>query len=88
MEGGLHNRLSGQIHLKPFTLGECEEYLKSRKIILNRHQILQCYMILGGVPYYWSLLEKGKSLPQNIDALFFREGAVLQNEYQNLYRQS
>ncbi|MBO5534441.1 MAG: ATP-binding protein [Clostridia bacterium] len=84
-KGGLHNRLSGQIHLKPFTLGECEEYLKSRKIILNRHQILQCYMILGGVPYYWSLLEKGKSLPQNIDALFFREGAVLQNEYQNLY---
>ena len=50
-KGGLHNRLSGQIHLKPFTLGECEEYLKSRKIILNRHQIPQCYMMLGGVPY-------------------------------------
>ena len=23
--GGLHNRLTGQIHLKPFTLGECED---------------------------------------------------------------
>ena len=85
-KGGLHNRLTGVIHLRPFTLAECEEYLKSKKIVWNRHQIIQCYMILGGVPHYWSLLKKGKSLPQNIDELFFREGAPLQNEYDNLYR--
>ena len=84
-KGGLHNRLTGQIHLKPFTLHECEEYMESKKIIFNRHQILQCYMIMGGVPYYWSLLKKGKSLPQNIDDLFFKEGAPLANEYENLY---
>lgn len=84
-KGGLHNRLTGQIHLKPFTLHECEEYMESRKIIFNRHQILQCYMIMGGIPYYWSLLKKGKSLPQNIDNLFFKEGAPLSNEYENLY---
>ncbi|MBR1797599.1 MAG: AAA family ATPase [Clostridiales bacterium] len=85
-KGGLHNRLTGQIHLKPFTLKECEEYLITRKIILSRHQIIQCYMILGGVPYYWSLLKKGKSLPQNIDELFFADKAPLQYEYNNLYR--
>ncbi len=85
-KGGLHNRLTGQIHLKPFTLAECEEYLQSRKIIMNRHQILQCYMILGGVPYYWSLLKKGKSLPQNVDEMFFKDGAPLRNEYDNLYK--
>ena len=84
--GGLHNRLTGQIYLKPFTLGECEAYLHSKKIAFTRHQILQCYMILGGVPYYWSLLKKGLSLPQNIDALFFREDAYLKHEYENLYR--
>lgn len=84
-KGGLHNRLTGQIFLKPFTLHECEEYLQSRKIIFNRHQILQCYMIMGGVPYYWSLLKKGKSLPQNIDDIFFKDGAFLLNEYENLY---
>ncbi len=83
--GGLHNRLTGKINLRPFTLKECEEYLRERKIVFNRHQILQCYMILGGVPYYWSLLKKGKSLPQNIDDLFFSEDAPLQNEYRNLY---
>ncbi len=84
--GGLHNRLTGQIHLKPFTLHECEEFLQSRNIIFSRHQILQCYMIMGGVPYYWSLLKKGKSLPQNIDELFFKDNAPLRNEYDNLYR--
>ena len=85
-KGGLHNRLTGKIYLKPFTLGECQEYLESKHINFNFHQILQCYMILGGVPYYWSLLKKGKSLPQNIDDLFFKEGAPLEDEYDNLYQ--
>ena len=40
---------------------------------------------MGGVPYYWSMLKKGKSLAQNIDDLFFKEGAPLANEYENLY---
>lgn len=85
-KGGLHNRLTGQIHLKPFTLRECEEYMQARHIVFSRHQLLQCYMIMGGVPYYWSLLKRGRSLPQNIDDLFFKENAPLQNEYNNLYR--
>ena len=84
-KGGLHNRLTGQIYLKPFTLKECEEYINSKNILFNRHQILECYMILGGIPYYWSLLKKGKSLAQNIDDLFFKENASLSNEYENLY---
>ena len=85
-KGGLHNRLTGQIHLKPFSLAECEEYLVSRNIVFTKNQILQCYMIMGGVPYYWSLLKKGKSLAQNIDALFFKDNAQLQNEFDNLYK--
>lgn len=85
-KGGLHNRLTGQIHLMPFSLHECEEYAKSRGIIFSRHQTLQCYMIMGGIPYYWSLLKKGRSLPQNIDELFFKDNALLKNEYDNLYR--
>ncbi len=84
-KGGFHNRLTGQIHVKPFTLKECEEYLHTKNILLNRHQIIQCYMIMGGVPYYWSLLKKRRSLPQNIDDLFFSEDAPLRKEYNNLY---
>ena len=84
--GGLHNRLTGYINLKPFTLNECEQYVKSKNIIMSQHQILQCYMIFGGVPFYWSLLKKGKSLPQNIDEILFSDNAILKNEYDNLYR--
>ena len=84
-KGGLHNRLTAQINLKPFTLKECQSYLESRGIAFSIHQLLQCYMIMGGVPYYWSLLKKGKSLPQSIDDLFFAENAPLSNEYTNLY---
>ena len=84
-KGGLYNRLSYRIHLQPFTLGECEALLRSKNIIMNRHQILECYMIMGGIPYYWGFLEKGFSLPQNIDRIFFAKDAPLENEFDYLY---
>ena len=84
-KGGLYNRLSCRIHLQPFSLRECEEYIRSRDIIMNRHQILECYMIMGGIPFYWSFLEKGFSLPQNIDRVFFAKDAPLEHEFDYLY---
>ena len=84
-KGGLYNRLSCRIHLQPFTLRECEDYIQSRNIVMNRHQILECYMILGGIPYYWGFLEKGLSLPQNIDRIFFAKDAPLAYEFDYLY---
>ncbi len=42
-------------------------------------------MILGGIPFYWSLLNKSLSLPQNIDALFFGKTPKLGNEFNELY---
>lgn len=42
-------------------------------------------MILGGVPYYLGLLDKNRSLYQNIDELFFKENAKLNDEFYDLY---
>ena len=84
-KGGLHNRLSGQIHLKPFTLGECEEYLHANGCVWDRYTILQCYMALGGVPYYLSLLNPEQSLAQNIDRLFFVKNAPMREEFDELF---
>jgi len=84
-KGGLHNRLTRQIHLRPFTLKECEEFFKSRNIPLTRYQMTECYMILGGIPYYLKLMKRELSLPQNIDALYFAQDAPLRNEYRFLY---
>lgn len=84
-KGGLHNRVTRKMSIAPFTLKECEEYLNSKKISLNRYQIVESYMILGGIPFYLSLFEKGMSLAQNIDNLFFKESGELRNEFNNLY---
>ena len=83
--GGLHNRVTCQILLEPFTLNETEQFLKSKKIALSRFQIAECYMILGGIPYYLEQLEKRLSLSQNIDNLFFKKNATLRDEYSKLY---
>ncbi len=84
--GGLHNRVTYSINLAPFTLHECEEYAKSLNLGLNRHGVLECYMVMGGVPFYWSLMERGLSAAQNIDALFFAPRGRLHYEYGELYQ--
>ena len=83
--GGLHNRVTYRIHLAPFTLHECEQYAESLQLSINRYAILECYMVMGGVPFYWSLLERGKSIAQNIDSLFFAPMGKLHHEYTELY---
>ena len=84
-KGGLHNRVTRRMRLLPFTLKETEDYLRDKEINLGRYRICEAYMIFGGVPYYLSLLGKGLSLPQNVDALCFDENASLRGEFQELY---
>ena len=84
--GGLHNRVTRSMYLAPFSLGETEEYLKSQNIVWSRYDITECYMIMGGTPYYLSKLERGKSLAQNIDNLFFSRTGELRREFDFLYR--
>jgi AAA+ ATPase superfamily predicted ATPase len=83
--GGLYNRLTASVHLQPFTLSETEIFLKARGIEYTRYQIAECYMIMGGIPYYLSKIQKGLSVAQNIDAMFFANDAELKNEFKNLY---
>lgn len=83
--GGLHNRLTRQIFLKPFTLHECELFAIARELQMTRMQVLQTYMVLGGVPYYWSFLRCGFSWTQNIDYLFFSDKSELNGEFEALY---
>ena len=83
--GGLHNRVTRRIYLEPFTLHECELYMIQRGVALSRYDILEGYMIMGGIPFYWSFIERGKSLAQNIDNLFFSKHGTLHNEFNELY---
>lgn len=84
-KGGLYNRLTEQIKLESFSLSDCEEYVKSQKLVMTRNQILQYYMIFGGVPFYWSFLQRGLSLSQNVDKTLFEKNAPLEDEFKYLY---
>ena len=83
--GGLHNRLTDRIHLKPFNLAECEALARERGLAMPRAHILEAYMIFGGVPYYWTLLKTNLGLAQNVDRLCFGEGGALTDEFAQLY---
>ncbi len=83
--GGLYNRVTYEIKLSPFTLGECKEYLDSLNVVLSEYDITQSYMILGGVPFYLGYFERGLSLAQTVDKLFFKQNAKLKDEYDRLF---
>jgi AAA+ ATPase superfamily predicted ATPase len=84
--GGLHNRITRIIHLKPFSLGETEEYLKKRGVRLKPLQILELYMAMGGIPYYLNQIEKGKSATEIISRVCFTDDGLLFSEYDRLFR--
>ncbi len=84
-KGGLHNRLTQTLWLKQFCLAETEDYLKNAGFKWTRDSIAQCYMILGGIPYYLSLLDNRLSLTQNIDWLFFSSDGKMKEEFHRLY---
>ena len=84
-KGGLHNRVTRKIILQAFTLSETESYFQSRNISLDRYQILQLYMTLGGIPHYLDQVEVGRTAIQNIDEICFHPQGSLRSEFDNLY---
>ena len=84
--GGFYNRLTRKIHLFPFTLKECKQYSDYLKLNYSSKQVVDCYMVFGGVPYYWELLDRELSLAQNIDNLCFKENGQLHDEYYALFK--
>ncbi|MCC8176967.1 MAG: hypothetical protein LUC85_10495 [Bacteroidales bacterium] len=69
-QGGLHNRITRRIFLEPFTLAETEEYYGKMGFAWERGDILESYMLTGGVPYYMAMMASTLSVSQNIDELW------------------
>lgn len=84
-QGGLHARITSSIYIRPFTLKETEEYLQRKYCKWDRYQILQCYMVFGGIPFYLSLINPQDSLVQNVDRMFFSHSAIMRSEFDELY---
>ena len=84
-KGGLFNRQTCRLYLEPFNLAQTKEYLETKNIYWSEYDIAECYMIMGGIPYYLSLLDEELSYTQNIDHLFFEKRAELWDEFDHLY---
>ena len=83
--GGLHNRLTTKILLKPFNLAETIAFLQSRSLKISANQILDLYLVMGGIPFYLQGVEKGLSVAQNINQLCFTSNGLLYEEFHRLY---
>lgn len=83
--GGLYGRITHEIKLSPFTLKECAEYYKQKNISFSQYDIVQSYMVFGGIPYYLEYINSNDSLAQNIDNIFFKKNGILKNEYDRLF---
>ncbi|MDE6855474.1 MAG: ATP-binding protein [Muribaculaceae bacterium] len=84
-KGGLYNRVSYKIPLGQFSLYECELLAKELKLPFNRNMIMEGYMIMGGIPYYWTRLDPEKSVGKNVNDLFVKSNGLLRNEFSYLY---
>jgi len=67
-------------------LKESELYLQEQGFTyLSRKEIIDLYIILGGVAQYLSFLNPKKSISENINQLCFTIGGELQREFQSLF---
>jgi uncharacterized protein len=85
-KGGLHNRVTQKIKIEPFTLKECQQLISAKKMSLDQYQIIQLYMTIGGIPFYWDEIKKGLSATQNIDAICFSKNGLLRSEFANIFK--
>ncbi len=84
-KGGLHNRRK-TILLRPYNLKEAQQFLAHRNIHLNTKQLLDLYIVFGGIPYYLRQVEKGKSPLQIINKICFQKEGLLHDEFDRLFR--
>ncbi len=85
-KGGLHNRVTAKIQLEPFNLQEAEAMLRLKNQAITCYQVIQIYMVMGGVPFYLEAVEGGKSPMQNIEEICFAKDGLLRTEFDNLFR--
>ena len=84
-KGGLHDRLTQTIRLLPFTLFETKDFFAAKKLALTTRDLVELYMIFGGVPHYLDHVARGFSVAQLVDRLCLDKDGVLANEFERLF---
>lgn len=84
-KGGLHNRITAELSILPFSLSETTHFLLHLGVRWPLKSVLQLYMAMGGIPYYLKAINKKLSATQNINHLCFERSGVLYNEFDKLF---
>lgn len=85
-KGGLYNRLTQSLLLKPFSLNQTKAFLNYKDIKLSNKQVLDIYMVMGGIPHYLNQIVQGESALQAINRLCFREDGLLFQEFSRIFK--
>lgn len=84
-EGSMNRRVTHSLYIAPFSLLEVESFLRIEKNIeWDRREIIECFMVFGGTPYYLRKLQARLSLAENITALCLTPQAPLKDEAKRL----
>lgn len=82
--GGFHDRVTKRMRILPFKIDECKELLVENGVRFSDRELIESYMVFGGIPYYLNLLSPSLSLSQNIQRLCFDESGELRHEHVEL----
>ena len=85
-KGGLHNRITAKLKIEPFKLKECKAYIENKQIVLSDYHLIELYMVLGGIPYYWDAVEQGKSTFQLVQSICFENNGILKSEFNTVFK--
>jgi len=83
--GGLYNRITRRLYMKPFSLLETQKYFRHRQFNFTNYEIVELYMALGGIPHYLKEVKGEKSVVQNVDSICFSDTGLLKDEFSKLY---
>lgn len=72
----LYGRKTGQFKIRPFDIFDTKKMLP----LVKNEDLLAYYGITGGIPQYLSFIDQTKSVEENINRLFLRNNAILQDE--------
>lgn len=83
--GGLHDRLTQTIRLLPLTLAETNTFFQDRRMRFTAQELIELYMVFGGVPHYLDHVRRGRSVAQLVDEICLAKDGALASEFDRLF---
>ncbi len=78
----LHGRVDLEINLKPLRVTEVKEVFIPKRSL---REVIELYMVLGGIPRYLEMVKKNRSAANNLSQLAFSPNGFLVEEFDRIF---